>query len=160
MPADRATPVDATPEPDLTDVPMTPMMETLNWVGLAARDIKSALAFMDELILDASEGVWAEGQLMGHLLRAQGRKNSDRTAFAARLTKRGIDTGEGWRNRTSAPVAVQEVPAYLQTPELHRIAELAEDLADAIALVGEQRKDEYPAYHERVQRVTRARRLS
>lgn len=156
----RATPVDAAVEPDLTDVPMTPMMKAMKRVGFASADLKAATEILDSLVLDASEGAWAEGQLMTHLLRAQGRRVSDRTAFAARLKNRGIDTGESWRNRTSGPIDEQPVPGYLDDPELAEVALLASALLEKLGDIEDKRARQYPALHRRALGTIEARKLA
>lgn len=156
----RATPVDATVEPDLTDVPMTPMMEVLKQVGTAARDLRGVTAALETLVIDASEGAWAEGQQVGHMLRVQGRRFSDRTHFGTRLSRRDIDTSESWRNRTSGPIDEQPVPDYLDDPELEKVAALARALAESIATIEAKRARQYPGLHKRSLEAIEARRLA
>lgn len=161
MPANkpRATPATGRPEPDLTDVPMTPMMQAMRQVGAAVVDLKAATAILDTLVTDASEGAWAEGHQVGHMLRVQGRRFTDRTAFASRLARRGIDTGESWRNRTSGPIAEQPVPEYLADPQLARIADLARELVEAFseAEIEDKRDEQYLDFHKRSLRAINAR---
>ncbi|MFD8650676.1 hypothetical protein [Streptomyces mirabilis] len=156
----RATPVDAAVETDLTDVPMTPMMQAMNRVGFTAADLRSATAILESLVLDASEGAWAEGQLMTHMLLTQGRRVSDRTAFGARLKNRGIDTGENWRKRTRSPIDEQPVPGYLKDPELAQVAQLASTLFEILGRIEEKRDGQYPALHQRSMKVIEARKLA
>jgi hypothetical protein len=153
----RATPVDAT---DLTDIPMTPMMEAMKQVGFTSRDLKAAVEILDTFVVDTAEGAWAEGHLMNHLLRAQGRRESDRTAFAARLGRRGIDTGESWRTRTSGPIAEQPVPDYLDDPELAEVALLASALFEKLGRIDDKRARQYPALHQRSLQTIEARKLA
>ncbi|MCX4799667.1 hypothetical protein OG497_38070 [Streptomyces sp. NBC_01242] len=153
----RATPVDALVEPDLTDVPMTPMMEAMRTAGLAVRDAQSALSILDSLVLDTSEGAWAEGQLVKDMLKVQGRKYTDRTVFGKRLQKRDIDTGESWRNRTCGPLDEQPVPDYLNDLDLARAADLVEELAAVLARINTKRDEQYPRLHKRSMKAINAR---
>lgn len=145
----RATTVEAPTKPDLSNVPMTPIMGAMSQVGIAARDTKAALKILETLTLDATEGVWAEGHKVRDILRAQGRPYSDRTHFiSTQLKRRDINTGEDWRQRTNAPIENHPVPDYLSDSDLAEVAELAEELVTLLNRVNAKRDEQYPSLHE------------
>ncbi|MDQ1041469.1 hypothetical protein QFZ75_007971 [Streptomyces sp. V3I8] len=146
--------------PDLSDVTMTPTMEALRTVGVPSVQLKAAAEILNDFTTDAGEAAWAEGHQMGHMLKASGRRWSDRAVFGARLGRRGIDTKIDWRVRTGAPIVERKVPEYLTDADLTRIAELAAELTELLAPIAEKREEQYPAYHRGIQAALKKARVT
>jgi hypothetical protein len=159
MPATRKTPPhsrrDTTgPDPfnvDLTDAPMTQAMTALHRAACLRAYAQEIEAFCEEIILDGSELVLAEGQTLTHAMLAQGRDFGWRAQFKRlMLGKRGIDISKwNWRYRTGKDPEPETVPAYMDAKNLDALEKGLTSVIRKINAAREQRDQLYPALHER-----------
>ncbi|MEV7674986.1 hypothetical protein [Streptomyces sp. NPDC088752] len=150
-----------TDEPDLTAIPMTPIMEALGTVGIAAKDLRAATVILDELTLDGMEAGFAESQKISDMLTVQERPWSDRTRYGNHLkNKRGIDiSSTGWRShRAATPIVRQQVPAYLSDSELAEIQKAARAMLGTLQKIKAKRDRQYPALHESAMEAIESRK--
>jgi hypothetical protein len=135
---------------DMTEVPMTPAMETLHQVAILRAHANAIHQFLDECVLDGTELTLAEGQTQTFVLRAQGRPFSWRSQLAKiLLRRRGISVAsQNWRTRTK-DLEPERVPSYMNHVTLSALRRHIEPLARAVEAASELRRNQYPAVHER-----------
>ncbi|MEU6362221.1 hypothetical protein [Streptomyces albidoflavus] len=140
--------------PDLSQIPMTPAMESVAVIGSVLQDLKSVPDSMETLALDGAEAAWVEKQRIGDTLALLFRPFTHRMWLRNKMKDRGYDTSAGYhRHRNRDPIEPQQIPAYLNDPELAKIAELAAELRERTERVMEAREKQYPAQHKRLLRT-------
>jgi hypothetical protein len=143
---------------DLSEVPMTPAMVALHEVAKLRYLAAQAEAFLDDLVIDGSQLTLAEGQLMQNVMLAQGRPFTWRAQLKKIFERRrGIDLAvRDWRQRAAGSIGLgehQKPPAYLSDETLQGLRKCIEPLTEAVAVVKEQRKKQFPALNRRTKAV-------
>lgn len=133
---------------DTTEIPMTPVMDSLHELAKLAYDLEAAKDVIDDLILDATLIGLAEGQTQRSVMLAQGREFSWRSQLAKLVLRRrqiNISAQGHYRERVKDTPTPEDVPGYFNAQRISALTEHVAQLKAAVEDIARTRKRQAPA---------------
>lgn len=136
---DRASVVPA--QPDLSSVPMTPVMEELHFYGALLTHLSAAhdairRTWRDPVLVAA----WNEGQKMTDMARVHHRQPRQTSSLYEPLHEQGIDTKQG-RERLRAGLREMPLPQELKGAPREKLERLRAAVDDLLASFQDSSQD-------------------